>query len=625
MKIGVTQKMLSSSAIGYLCITPTTSSRSFLFYSVPCPAQDFVWCVPSICGVLVHTYVQSSRIHPNPFRFLVLFNLKVPPRSRYTASYTEHCPLQARLCRNCQKMTDPLSVAASIIGLISFGSKLASILHTYIDNVSSARMEIIETTKELEALCLVLRRLEKVYRPAEWDADLRSVLDSCRRIFVELERVTVRAGGGRRGGEFEEAAVGLTGIVGWTRRWKKLWGVLNEAKDIGRLRGYLEAHKATLSITLLVTQWYVAVVFFLEFFTLMLHCIEYSKAWICGTNDYTNSSKTSSISESNERIERAIQEVRDMLQKSDDLSNISGTTYKPSVVLENYLTVGASCTLDYPTDSSPPASINFTSRFSFYDRIIQLPESLPDLLDEPETTEQDPEQELQTSKKRKRISSFLHHTTKIPLLSNPHGKARNIHTFRYPLHVAASNGDEKTVRALTTSKNVNSTELHGLTPLCFAAARGHASIVRFLISAGARVNFGPCELGDAPAPLLEACEYGHLETVRALLTAGANVRAVNPITGARCLHLAARAGSERVVRELLARGADVEELDGDGRTALHAGVQSGRKKVVRALLNAGAEVERNDSRGRTPFEVAWGMNWVAGVDMLVEAGAVVKF
>lgn len=159
-------------------------------------------------------------------------------------------------------MADPLSVAASIIGLISFGGKLTSLLHTYIDNVASARIEIIETTRELEALCLVLRRLETVYRPADWDADLKHVLDSCRRIFVELEKATGRAGGGKiTAGECEETGLaGLGGVAGWTRRWKKLMWVLNEAKDIGRLRGYLEAHKATLSITLLVSQWYVNVV-----------------------------------------------------------------------------------------------------------------------------------------------------------------------------------------------------------------------------------------------------------------------------------------------------------------------------------------------------------------------------
>lgn len=315
-----------------------------------------------------------------------------------------------------------------------------------------------------------------------------------------------------------------------------------------------------------------------------------------------------------------------MLRKSDDFSNISGTTYSPSVVLENYLSVGASCSLNYPPESSSSTITNFTRRSMLYEPIIQLPESPPpDLLAFSETEEQSQGVEPQICKKRKRISSFLHHTTKIPLLSNPSSKARNIHTFRHPLHVAASNGDEKTVRVLTTARNVNSTELHGLTPLRFAAARGHASVVRYLISAGAHVNFCLTELGDTPSPLLEACEYGHLETVRVLLAAGADVQAMNPVTGARCLHLAARTGSERVVRELLARGASVEELDWDGKTPLHAGVQSGQRRVVRALLKAGADVEKGDLKGRTPFEVAWDMNWAVGVSMLVEAGATVRF
>lgn len=154
-------------------------------------------------------------------------------------------------------MAEPISIAASIVGLISFGSKLTNTLHTYIDNVHSARMEIIETSRELESLCLVLRRLEKVYRPAEWDSDLKQVLDSCRRIFVELENVTGRAGVVERGDGGD--VVGAGGVAAWTRRWKRMLWVLSEAKDVDRLKGHLEAHKATLNITLLVSQWYVVV------------------------------------------------------------------------------------------------------------------------------------------------------------------------------------------------------------------------------------------------------------------------------------------------------------------------------------------------------------------------------
>lgn len=342
------------------------------------------------------------------------------------------------------------------------------------------------------------------------------------------------------------------------------------------------------------------------------------------TNVSCNSTKTSSISESNERIERAIQEVRDMLQKSDDLSNISGTTYRPSVVLENYLSVRASCTFNYPSEPSSPTSTVFAPDPTIYKPTIphQEPPDL-DLEDEPELDEPEPppESELEPTKKRKRISVFLHHTKRLPLLSSP----IRTHTWQHPLHVAASNGDEKTVRALTTPKSVNSPELHGLTPLRLAAARGHASVVQYLISSGAHVNFSPTELGDTPPPLLEASEYGHLETVRALLAAGADIQATNTMTRATSLHLAARTGSEGVVKVLLAKGADVEALDGDGQTPLHAGVQGGRWRVLKALLDAGAQVESADGRGRTPFEVAWRMNWAVGVDMLVKAGAQVKF
>ena len=49
------------------------------------------------------------------------------------------------------------------------------------------------------------------------------------------------------------------------------------------------------------------------------------------------------------------------------------------------------------------------------------------------------------------------------------------------------------------------------------------------------------------------------------------------------LHIAAEEGHNAVVRELLAKGANIEAVDHDGRTALQIAAEEGHGAVVREL------------------------------------------
>lgn len=72
---------------------------------------------------------------------------------------------------------------------------------------------------------------------------------------------------------------------------------------------------------------------------------------------------------------------------------------------------------------------------------------------------------------------------------------------------------------------------------------------------------------------------------------------------------------------LIAKGADVNQRDSDGRTALHHAVINGDEGIVQALLCANADVHIADSDGWTPLHFAARGYHLALAEVLLEAGA----
>lgn len=93
------------------------------------------------------------------------------------------------------------------------------------------------------------------------------------------------------------------------------------------------------------------------------------------------------------------------------------------------------------------------------------------------------------------------------------------------------------------------------------------------------------------------------------------LRALTPIEIVRCpattrpatLISAAACGQTDILRDLLARGADVTQTDPraafDGRTALHHAVQRGDEEQVQMLLAAGAAPDARDAQGNTALHL----------------------
>ncbi len=137
-----------------------------------------------------------------------------------------------------------------------------------------------------------------------------------------------------------------------------------------------------------------------------------------------------------------------------------------------------------------------------------------------------------------------------------------------------------------------------------AAAVGDASRVRELLDADPSLAsaFSP----DGFFPLGLAAFFKHNRVIRELIAAGANVRAVARNTmRVTALHSAVADGGDREsALALIAAGADVNAQQRHGWTALHGAAEMGDREVVEALLAAGADASSATREGKTAADLA---------------------
>ena len=229
------------------------------------------------------------------------------------------------------------------------------------------------------------------------------------------------------------------------------------------------------------------------------------------------------------------------------------------------------------------------------------------------------------------------------------------------LIAAAEKGDLQMVIFWTEEGYVdpNVRDSHGRTPMHYACKKGHWSIIRYLISRGARVP-----VYAQRRIICSACMYGYLDIVKYLISQGANVNATDE-KGRTLLHIACEQGNLPIIELLISKDADisvkdengctplkvaqkfdysdiVEYLrsyitvngdkqlieaakkgnlqavkfwieeghvapnvhDGDGRTPLHYACEQGYLPIVELLISSGANISVKDKNGCTPFKVA---------------------
>lgn len=121
-----------------------------------------------------------------------------------------------------------------------------------------------------------------------------------------------------------------------------------------------------------------------------------------------------------------------------------------------------------------------------------------------------------------------------------------------------------------------------------AGARGYVDILRATLAAGADLKSTNRYGGTALTP---ACHYGHVEAVRVLLATPIDVDHVNRL-GWTCLLEAVILGDggppyQDIVRQVIARGANVNLADRDGVTPLQHARSRRQDRVAELLRGAG--------------------------------------
>ncbi len=159
------------------------------------------------------------------------------------------------------------------------------------------------------------------------------------------------------------------------------------------------------------------------------------------------------------------------------------------------------------------------------------------------------------------ISVWCQYRNMIKLLLN-HGAKINDHTGSFnvsPLHRAAIGIRGRACRdicelLIAHGADVNLKDKLGDTPLHWAATLKHNDIVEFLLDCGANVN--ALNLGKRTA-LFEAARLHRQQIVESLLDRGAEVNLMDKLGFTPLLFACQRKGADKIIRLLVAYGADV--------------------------------------------------------------------
>jgi ankyrin repeat protein len=190
-----------------------------------------------------------------------------------------------------------------------------------------------------------------------------------------------------------------------------------------------------------------------------------------------------------------------------------------------------------------------------------------------------------------------------------------------PIVLACESGSAAVVEhLLKAGVNANATSALGETALHTCARTGNVEAAKALLARGAKVDAGDSWRGQTP--LMWAAAQGHAAMVRVLVEAGADVNTRSTVVtwerqrtaeprdkwlppgGFTALLLAARAGCVDCVTVLAKAGADINEIDPENHTALVLALMNGEFDVAGALIDGGIDINVADNVGRTALFAA---------------------
>ncbi len=131
---------------------------------------------------------------------------------------------------------------------------------------------------------------------------------------------------------------------------------------------------------------------------------------------------------------------------------------------------------------------------------------------------------------------------------------------------------------------INNRDIHGWTPLSWAARMGQKDTVQLFLDRGADINMID---GYCMTALIQAAAYKHKDIVELLLKNGASTKGKDNAEGMTALMWAAQGedGSRDIVKLLLEGGAATGEKDNEGRTVMTVAKNHDHPEIVELLEN----------------------------------------
>ena len=193
-------------------------------------------------------------------------------------------------------------------------------------------------------------------------------------------------------------------------------------------------------------------------------------------------------------------------------------------------------------------------------------------------------------------------------------------TLFTPLMVAASSGYIELSRVLMESgAKVDATGYHGISPILMATKGRHKRIVEDLIFHKVDVNTVNDENISA---LIIAAGAGELDLVELLVSAGADVN-LREISNNTALSWAIFQTQEEVVRYLLQNGASesISYMNAYGMKCIHLATVKNNTSILQMLLDNGANISDVNKEGKTALHFAAEIRNMEGIaEFLIEKG-----
>jgi ammonium transporter, Amt family len=181
------------------------------------------------------------------------------------------------------------------------------------------------------------------------------------------------------------------------------------------------------------------------------------------------------------------------------------------------------------------------------------------------------------------------------------------------LHAADEGDIEELKRLVRRGANINAKDYDDRSVLHLVCSNGHLKALQLLMASSDLIVDTFDRFGSTP--LQDAIHRGHIEIAAILRSAGATV--VNCELATRLCTFAA-AGNLLEIKNLEARGSDMNVCDYDGRTALHLAACNNRVDIIRFLLSRGGKVKSRDRYGFTPIDDAKRYNNGEAVALLLQ-------